>query len=558
MIIVTANARSATYTSNDLITSGSIGIPVAFNLSDDFAGLSNVAVFEGSGVSVDVLIVNNACVVPHEVLASAGGYLRVGIYGRNAGGTIAIPTVWAGTMPILQGVEPSDIDPAAPTPDWTAQVQAAAVRAVELAQSVVDAAERGDFDGVSPTVTVTDISGGHRVTVTDADGTRSFAVLDGTDGEDGRGIASAVLNADYTLTLTYTDGTSYTTPSLRGEPGENGISPVASVSKTGKVVTISITDKNGTTTASVSDGTDGAPGVGVPTGGTDGQMLVKDGSTDYSTKWANQPSVPVQDVQIDGTSVVTDGVANVPVASTSGLGVVGINVNGGIIKDSTTNKLLISKATTAILKAGTNVYFPVVAYNQHESAFYGLATAAGDSTQSVSSNAVGTYTDEALVKIQKMLGVYQRGELIADVTTTENVTEILVNTDLTGQPFELIKLVAIFSAGQSTTGTRDSFYGSSTGVDVNGTNRNFSFPSMIYPSATSEMYARIVLEAEPGLPVNTDVVCAVGDGSSQTRYSMVKPNIMNSITSIKIYQSGPTKSLIPAGANLKVYGIRAY
>lgn len=77
-------------------------------------------------------------------------------------------------------------------------------------------------DGVSPTVIVTDITGGHRVTIIDAEGTHVFDVLDGTDGEDGRGIASAVLNADYTLTLTYTDGTSYTTPSIRGLQGEPG------------------------------------------------------------------------------------------------------------------------------------------------------------------------------------------------------------------------------------------------------------------------------------------------------------------------------------------------
>ena len=39
---------------------------------------------------------------------------------------------------------------------------------------------------------------------------------------DGNGIASVALNADYTLTLTFTDGTSYTTPSIRGEKGEKG------------------------------------------------------------------------------------------------------------------------------------------------------------------------------------------------------------------------------------------------------------------------------------------------------------------------------------------------
>lgn len=41
-------------------------------------------------------------------------------------------------------------------------------------------------------------------------------------GEDGKGIDNVMLNNDYTLTLTYTDGTSYTTPSIRGEQGPKG------------------------------------------------------------------------------------------------------------------------------------------------------------------------------------------------------------------------------------------------------------------------------------------------------------------------------------------------
>lgn len=45
----------------------------------------------------------------------------------------------------------------------------------------------------------------------------------GDAGEDGRGIQSVVMNNDYTITFSYTDGTSYTTPqALRGEKGENG------------------------------------------------------------------------------------------------------------------------------------------------------------------------------------------------------------------------------------------------------------------------------------------------------------------------------------------------
>lgn len=47
-------------------------------------------------------------------------------------------------------------------------------------------------------------------------GSFSFSV------DDGVGISSAVLNDNYTLTLNFTNGTSYTTPSIRGEKGEKG------------------------------------------------------------------------------------------------------------------------------------------------------------------------------------------------------------------------------------------------------------------------------------------------------------------------------------------------
>lgn len=47
---------------------------------------------------------------------------------------------------------------------------------------------------------------------------------------------------------------------LTGPQGPAGFSPIATVSKTGNVATISITDENGTTTAEVLDGTDGTNG----------------------------------------------------------------------------------------------------------------------------------------------------------------------------------------------------------------------------------------------------------------------------------------------------------
>ena len=49
----------------------------------------------------------------------------------------------------------------------------------------VKAEGHGGTDGFSPVITVTDITGGHRVTITDADGTQTVDVMNGTDGDDG-------------------------------------------------------------------------------------------------------------------------------------------------------------------------------------------------------------------------------------------------------------------------------------------------------------------------------------------------------------------------------------
>lgn len=58
------------------------------------------------------------------------------------------------------------------------------------------------------------------ITIIDKDGTTTATVHNGADGV---GIQSVTLNLDYTLTIFYTDGTSVTTSSIRGEKGESGV-----------------------------------------------------------------------------------------------------------------------------------------------------------------------------------------------------------------------------------------------------------------------------------------------------------------------------------------------
>ena len=123
-------------------------------------------------------------------------------------------------------------------------------------------------------------------------------------------------------------------------------------------------------------GPQGAPGVGLPSGGTTGQVLKKKTDTDYDTEWGDV-SGGVSDVQVNGTSVVTSGVANVPKATSSVLGVTKAMTAYGIGVLST-GDIYVLQASDAQIKAGSDAYRPIAPNKQHAAAFYGFAKAAGD------------------------------------------------------------------------------------------------------------------------------------------------------------------------------------
>lgn len=88
---------------------------------------------------------------------------------------------------------------------------------------------------------------------------------------------------------------------------------------------------------------------------------------------AGMVEAPVEDVQVNGTSIVSNNVAN------------------------------LATATASQVKTGTSTQRPLTPGHQHEATFYGLAKAAGDSTQASSSNTVGVYTEAAQSAIHDML-----------------------------------------------------------------------------------------------------------------------------------------------------------
>jgi hypothetical protein len=82
-------------------------------------------------------------------------------------------------------------------------------------------AENGK-DGVSPTITVEDITGGHRLTIVDAKGTRTVDIMDGSAGKDGSkgkdGVNAIITNA--TASVDNTSGTPKVSVSLGGTESE--------------------------------------------------------------------------------------------------------------------------------------------------------------------------------------------------------------------------------------------------------------------------------------------------------------------------------------------------
>lgn len=128
---------------------------------------------------------------------------------------------------------------------------------------------------------ITPITGGNRITFqwTLDNGTVQTDTLDvmngvngtnGTNGTDGVGIASITfkekdIDGNNVYTVTYTDSNTDEIVCPIGPAGADGAD-----GKDGK------------------DGKDGTDGVGVPEGGTTGQVLKKKSNTDYDTEWADE------------------------------------------------------------------------------------------------------------------------------------------------------------------------------------------------------------------------------------------------------------------------------
>lgn len=128
-------------------------------------------------------------------------------------------------------------------------------------------------DGKSPTVTVTDITGGHRITVTDATGTKTFNIMDGTPGAQGvdggyyTPVVTQVIAGSMHIAFAPSEDSMPVIPPVEiplpaGEDGQDGVSPTVSVTDITGGHRVTITDASGPKTFDVMDGEDGSGGGG--------------------------------------------------------------------------------------------------------------------------------------------------------------------------------------------------------------------------------------------------------------------------------------------------------
>lgn len=90
------------------IPKGIIGAEVRFMYTDPlWDTLQKTVVFSCGGITKDILNAGNTVEIPAEIVAQQHHIVKVGIYGTDADGKIAIPTLWADLGMVRDAADPS-------------------------------------------------------------------------------------------------------------------------------------------------------------------------------------------------------------------------------------------------------------------------------------------------------------------------------------------------------------------------------------------------------------------------------------------------------------------
>ena len=211
--------KIATYFQRDgVIVCGNKGYTIAFTFDEEWDEYTTkTARFIWNGKYYDQQFTDNECLVP---VINDTTNVTVGVYAGDLKTTTPaeIPcliSILCGNPEVIEGniKEYRDI----------------AQQAAEEAQQAAEEAKQAATAVVHPTIEVEEIEGGHRLTINDADGEKTFDVMDGesgaTPGESGEDGATFTPSVSSDGVLSWTNDKGLTNPdpvNIKGAPGEDG------------------------------------------------------------------------------------------------------------------------------------------------------------------------------------------------------------------------------------------------------------------------------------------------------------------------------------------------
>lgn len=257
----------------------------------------------------------------------------------------------------------------------------------------------------------------------------------GKDGDDGVSVVNAKVDFDDTLVLTLSTGKEINVGEVKGDKGENG-----------------------------RDGNTGANGIGVPTGGTSGQILAKNSGSDYDTGWiTNSASGTV--TSVGGTGTVS-GLTLSGTVTNSGNLTLGGSITGFATSGANTNLTSVALTTGTITTApssSTDIvnksYADSIAsgVNFHAACNYATTAALAANTYNngasgvgatLTAVAVGTLTIDGYTLVIGDVG--KRLLIKNEVTTANNGAYVLTQAGTALLPYILTRATDYDTSGSGT------------------------------------------------------------------------------------------------------------
>ena len=202
MLTIFANSAAAYIAKHETLTSGRAGANTLILLRKrEWIDLMPVVVYKAGDITragafdrIDDDTASDICLhddyiigvvpIPAAVLAEPGVHLRVGIRGSDSNGQVIIPTVYLDAGEILEGTSTEDEFADEDRREALEVALATAAEALEKAEEALRLIEEGG-GVVSPTVTITEITGGHHLLMHDARGDHECDIMDGETGPRG-------------------------------------------------------------------------------------------------------------------------------------------------------------------------------------------------------------------------------------------------------------------------------------------------------------------------------------------------------------------------------------